>query len=151
MSCSSCASICLSSSWCFSFRFAVCFSFFLILFLSHYFFSFLLVVLFLFFFFFFSSRRRHTRCLSDWSSDVCSSDLSCGHNGAGGWQRRTLCCWCRRLLLSCRGFIIVHPRIRWNSDGEALVLPLLHGRDGAGQAGRWHGGPCLHRLRRDRP
>src|SRR5437899_10903466 len=29
--------------------------------------------------FFFSSRRRHTRCLSDWSSDVCSSDL---HNVA---------------------------------------------------------------------
>src|SRR5205814_6244578 len=25
--------------------------------------------------FVFSSRRRHTRCLSDWSSDVCSSDL----------------------------------------------------------------------------
>src|ERR1035441_11031001 len=24
----------------------------------------------------FSSRRRHTRCLSDWSSDVCSSDLA---------------------------------------------------------------------------
>src|SRR5262245_5886111 len=24
--------------------------------------------------FFFSSRRRHTSCLSDWSSDVCSSD-----------------------------------------------------------------------------
>src|SRR2546422_5503419 len=30
----------------------------------------------LFFFFFFSSRRRHTRCSRDWSSDVCSSDLS---------------------------------------------------------------------------
>src|SRR5262245_13385264 len=27
-------------------------------------------------FFFFSSRRRHTRCLRDWSSDVCSSDLA---------------------------------------------------------------------------
>src|SRR3546814_1921587 len=27
--------------------------------------------------FFFSSRRRHTRCaISDWSSDVCSSDLA---------------------------------------------------------------------------
>src|SRR5260221_8512113 len=26
--------------------------------------------------FFFSSRRRHTRSLCDWSSDVCSSDLS---------------------------------------------------------------------------
>src|ERR1039458_2027902 len=31
---------------------------------------------------FFSSRRRHTRCLSDWSSDVCSSDLL-GARGAG--------------------------------------------------------------------
>src|SRR5215467_4524490 len=29
-----------------------------------------------FFFFFFSSRRRHTRLQGDWSSDVCSSDLS---------------------------------------------------------------------------
>src|SRR5258706_13502742 len=26
-------------------------------------------------FFFFSSRRRHTILVSDWSSDVCSSDL----------------------------------------------------------------------------
>src|SRR6266542_1847198 len=31
--------------------------------------------------FFFSSRRRHTRCYRDWSSDVCSSDLS-GRTGA---------------------------------------------------------------------
>ena len=29
-----------------------------------------------FFYFFFSSRRRHTRLQGDWSSDVCSSDLS---------------------------------------------------------------------------
>src|SRR5437762_9820866 len=28
------------------------------------------------FVFFFSSRRRHTRYIGDWSSDVCSSDLS---------------------------------------------------------------------------
>src|SRR3712207_2269590 len=27
-------------------------------------------------YFFFSSRRRHTRYWRDWSSDVCSSDLS---------------------------------------------------------------------------
>src|SRR5262245_62871488 len=40
----------------------------------HFFFFFLVFVRFVFFFFF-SSRRRHTRCLSDWSSDVCSSDL----------------------------------------------------------------------------
>src|SRR5256885_7081023 len=46
------------------------------------------------FFFFFSSRRRHTRLQGDWSSDVCSSDLTppwrssrerraCGPRGEG--------------------------------------------------------------------
>src|SRR5438045_6691561 len=43
-------------------------SFFMLLF-------FVFILYFFFVFFFFSSRRRHTRCLSDWSSDVCSSDL----------------------------------------------------------------------------
>src|SRR5215213_9653501 len=33
------------------------------------------LTLFIYLFFFFSSRRRHTRLVSDWSSDVCSSDL----------------------------------------------------------------------------
>src|SRR5690606_40797106 len=32
--------------------------------------------LYILFFFFFSSRRRHTSFSRDWSSDVCSSDLS---------------------------------------------------------------------------
>src|SRR5690349_22329711 len=46
---------------------------------------FLLVQFIAFFFFFFSSRRRHTRSLRDWSSDVCSSDLSTGaRDGAVG-------------------------------------------------------------------
>src|SRR5205085_7114558 len=35
-----------------------------------------IICLYFFFFFFFSSRRRHTRFDCDWSSDVCSSDLS---------------------------------------------------------------------------
>src|SRR5260370_7662374 len=34
--------------------------------------------------FFFSSRRRHTRFKCDWSSDVCSSDLS-----GGSWRGST--------------------------------------------------------------
>src|SRR5262245_24476540 len=38
-------------------------------------FLFFLFFFFFFYFFFISNRRRHTRCLSDWSSDVCSSDL----------------------------------------------------------------------------
>src|SRR5690606_39587436 len=36
--------------------------------------DFMYVVFFILFFF--SSRRRHTRFSRDWSSDVCSSDLS---------------------------------------------------------------------------
>src|SRR2546429_387371 len=35
--------------------------------------------------FFFSSRRRHPRCSRDWSSDVCSSDLT------GSWRLACLC------------------------------------------------------------
>src|SRR2546422_4068767 len=53
--------------------------------------------------FFFSSRRRHTRCSRDWSSDVCSSDLSDSLRGrprppvdlalvgASGFEPPTLC------------------------------------------------------------
>src|SRR5690242_21611276 len=47
----------------------------LLLFFFFFFFVFFLFCYF-FFFFFFSSRRRHTRLTCDWSSDVCSSDLS---------------------------------------------------------------------------
>src|SRR5258707_3264160 len=36
-------------------------------------------------FFFFSSRRRHTRYWRDWSSDVCSSDLS-GEDSLGPFR-----------------------------------------------------------------
>src|SRR5205814_2410215 len=38
------------------------------------------------------SRRRHTRCLSDWSSDVCSSDLPSAEQSwllqLAGWMHR---------------------------------------------------------------
>src|SRR5438093_1724860 len=41
--------------------------------------------------FFFSSRRRHTRLVSDWSSDVCSSDLhSIAKRCCGGWIGQNL-------------------------------------------------------------
>ena len=48
--------------------------FFLFVFCFFVFFVFLFFCFFVFFFF--SSRRRHTRYIGDWSSDVCSSDLS---------------------------------------------------------------------------
>src|SRR5258706_368398 len=49
-------------------------------------------------FFFFSSRRRHTRLVSDWSSDVCSSDLIRGRSKNCSRTRslfppRWFCCW----------------------------------------------------------
>src|SRR5437868_14392624 len=38
---------------------------------------------------FFSSRRRHTRSKRDWSSDVCSSDLTYGSSGVRrAWKAR---------------------------------------------------------------
>src|ERR1019366_10196216 len=37
---------------------------------------------------FFSSRRRHTRLVSDWSSDVCSSDLTARKRREQGADRR---------------------------------------------------------------
>src|SRR3989454_5165920 len=40
----------------------------------------------LYLFFFFSSRRRHTRLQGDWSSDVCSSDLSVLFGTDSFWQ-----------------------------------------------------------------
>src|SRR5699024_8061500 len=71
-------------------------------------------------FFVFSSRRRHTRSKRDWSSDVCSSDLS-------GLI----------IALSILGFsihIIIHPVQRKQSSAlinkfhpwfQILLLPLL--------------------------
>src|SRR5260370_29286792 len=41
-------------------------------------FNYNMVIYLILFFFFFSSRRRHTRFKCDWSSDVCSSDLTAG-------------------------------------------------------------------------
>src|SRR3712207_7943259 len=45
-------------------------------------------------FFFFSSRRRHTRYWRDWSSDVCSSDLSASSTSTV--TARTTCSRLRR-------------------------------------------------------
>src|SRR2546421_5389095 len=54
-------------------------------------------------FFFFSSRRRHTRSDRDWSSDVCSSDLSVRGLETRGKKKRadkrcTTICICVHLL-----------------------------------------------------
>src|SRR5438045_9290463 len=85
------------------------------------------------FFFFFSSRRRHTRCLSDWSSDVCSSDLyvnEClaGKSGPRGrdfnmrWSA-SLVAETHRILM--RGGVFMYPRDRKDLS-KAGRLRLLY-------------------------
>src|SRR5690606_39892821 len=67
-----------------------------------------------FYFFFFSSRRRHTRFSRDWSSDVCSSDLSSGvgappHLAGVLFQERT-------------GTKLHHIPFRGDADANTAVL-----------------------------
>src|SRR5438093_11092646 len=59
--------------------------------------------------FFFSSRRRHTILVSDWSSDVCSSDLAGARSDTASAGERC-----------------AHDRSR--GDAAAARLPLLPGR-----------------------
>src|SRR5262249_57686029 len=73
--------------------------------------------------FFFSSRRRHTRLVSDWSSDVCSSDLGSarGAGAAGG----------RRAAGAGDGQVLV---VRAGGRGRTRALDLRSRR--RGQIGR---------------
>src|ERR1035438_5256379 len=77
-------------------------------------------------FFFFKSRRRHTRCLSDWSSDVCSSDLLQGSRyfprSSGHSPRRVPPHQCRQTF-----FLVVAeiPGILQQQPTAALECHLL--------------------------
>src|SRR5260221_9717340 len=76
-------------------------------------------------FFFFSSRRRHTRSLCDWSSDVCSSDLTIGRGSVkepSGTEARTMVpvCACSQRNVEaappcCRLTAISQGRLVWPS------------------------------------
>src|ERR1019366_6367916 len=62
------------------------------------------------------SRRRHTRLVSDWSSDVCSSDLKTTKTPTGRcrssytWRRRPSACRERH-----RRPLSIHPKARAES------------------------------------
>src|SRR5690349_22569847 len=61
--------------------------------------------------FFFSSRRRHTRSLRDWSSDVCSSDLT-----ATNQRGEVAIDWAR--------WVMVHKRDQDAATPETVVPEL---------------------------
>src|SRR5258706_9153227 len=66
-------------------------------------------VRFFFFFFFFSSRRRHTRLVSDWSSDVCSSDLPQDEKFEAGSGIPLALGWYGRELRAATAQLVVAP------------------------------------------
>src|SRR2546429_4800899 len=68
-----------------------------------------------FLFFFFSSRRRHTRCSRDWSSDVCSSDLSSPVTARSGIL------WAGAGMLVATLITFLYPGM----SNYALILPAM--------------------------
>src|SRR5207245_3577369 len=91
--------------------------------------------------FFFSSRRRHTRCYRDWSSDVCSSDLTrtpppfFGIDGGGGGAL------CQPKPISCYSLATTHSITR-----RAHTHSLAYPDDGAAVHSRSSGeSRLLHR------
>src|SRR5438046_4769814 len=87
--------------------------------------------------FFFSSRRRHTRLVSDWSSDVCSSDLGRGpgvHGCAGGGPRAAV----RGRAAALRHGAGSRPRQRARGGERGGVGVHGHGVPLAGTPG-WRG------------
>src|SRR2546429_6692677 len=78
-------------------------------------------------YFFFSSRRRHTRCSRDWSSDVCSSDLSPAQAMRLGMaflteDRKDTGCFMGLDLLANMEVALLHERhVRWGLVAHAAV------------------------------
>src|SRR2546422_2203482 len=81
------------------------------------------MIQFLSFFFFFSSRRRHTRCSRDWSSDVCSSDLTSSGTGAMEGALANLLSPGERVLVGTAGEF----GERWLELAEAYGAPAVKG------------------------
>src|SRR3546814_20273253 len=68
----------------------------------------------LFFFFFFKQKTAYEMRISDWSSDVCSSDLSYGARAIneGGWQSVPKLSFPGGALIGCSAGFVNVPRIK---------------------------------------
>src|SRR5690606_39929158 len=88
--------------------------------------------------FFFSSRRRHTRFSRDWSSDVCSSDLSTfGQINDGETDYRQL----KVLAKQKENLRVLLPLIPWDpvldsDDQQTLALETRDGRSEERRVGK---------------
>src|SRR5258706_11787273 len=77
--------------------------------------------------FFFSSRRRHTRLVSDWSSDVCSSDSRVFNDSerVNEETRRRVRAVAERLRFWPNG--VARSLITNRTHSIGVLLPDLHG------------------------
>src|SRR2546430_5368371 len=102
--------------------------------------------------FFFSSRRRHTRFDCDWSSDVCSSDLSASHEDDAERAVRAglaILDAVEELELQARvgvesGEVVVEDSDSSFATGEAVTLAAR--LEQAAEPGQLLLGPGAHRL-----
>src|SRR5690554_7146081 len=86
-------------------------------------------------FFFFSSRRRHTRCGRDWSSDVCSSDLSNPHRAEPGERAG-------EVQHPPPGRVPARPRDQRSGNGVGGEYEQTHGEK-VPSTQTWHAGNLL--------
>src|SRR5438045_8003323 len=95
-------------------------------------------------YFFFSSRRRHTRCLSDWSSDVCSSDLlpadKYRHNQGGKYE--DICSLTRQMQIQ-RSFKIGS----WTCKPNSVRLAARSEERRVGKECRSRWWPCQYKKK----
>src|SRR5205814_5541620 len=99
-------------------------------------------------------RRRHTRCLSDWSSDVCSSDLTSLYRASlvllgfapllgvysytSQWMAPILAQGSALLALACGGVSLRSELAR--IEGPRLHVGLRSEERRVGKGGRSRGG-----------
>src|SRR3712207_7885767 len=82
-------------------------------------------------FFFFSSRRRHTRYWRDWSSDVCSSDLSTDPLGFG-----EACFRYRHLELTACVALVLPVAVEYAVDEARRIVYLRRARSEERRVGK---------------
>src|SRR2546430_2993113 len=76
------------------------------------------------FIFFFSSRRRHTRFDCDWSSDVCSSDLSNMLQSHG--YKVTAVEFDSRIIGMAKTFFYLDPSVQTVADDARHYINTCH-------------------------
>src|SRR2546429_3351765 len=92
--------------------------------------------------FFFSSRRRHTRCSRDWSSDVCSSDLSIASADRATTSIRSLATFSRRdpdqfSAVAIEGTLDSAVTLAWNALKQRANVRSEERRVGKECRSRW--------------